>query len=333
MLAAVATLVLALLLLAGGAEGLVRGAVTLARRWRVSSLFIGLTIVGFGTSAPEFASSALAGLRGQTGIAVGNVLGSNLFNIAFILGLTAVIRPVVVRLEQVRVEVFVTIAVAVIPFIALGTDYRFDRWFGGLLLVGLGAYVAWGFRRARTHPEPEAPEAETELERELALQRPAMLATPMGAALLALAGLAVLLLGAHLLVESASDLARRWGLSELIIGMTIVAAGTSAPELVTAIVATRRGQPDLVVGNILGSNIFNVLGVLGATAALRPQVVQPAALWVDAPVMLLASIALLPIVTTAQRVSRAEGGFLLLGYALFLVCRITIAPTWFGAAG
>jgi cation:H+ antiporter len=313
-----------LALLAVGAELFVRGSVRIGQRLGVSTFAIGLTVVAFGTSTPELGTSLVASLRGQGDIAVGNVVGSNVFNIALILGATAIVCPIPVRLALVRKEVWLVVATATLPFLALFGDGRIGRLPGALMLVGLALYVARQLRAGRRDP---AAETERELERELALPSAAAAPPRLAAASVSIAaGLAMLVAGSALLVESASAIARALGVSELVIGLTIVAAGTSTPELFTSLVAALRRQPDIAIGNVLGSNVFNVLGILGATCLASPQRVAPQVLRLDAPVMLAASLALLPIVGTQARISRGEGLGLCLGYAayvgtLFLLAR------------
>lgn len=317
-----------LLMLTSGAEGLVRGSVALAKRLGVSSFFIGLTIVGFGTSTPELATSVTAAVRGSADIAVGNVVGSNICNIALILGVASLICPIALRLDVVRREVLVVITVAFVPWIALTSGGRLERWQGAVMLAGLAAYLWVGYARGRREAEHEA-EAERELEHELGLDRAGSLTRPLVGAALVVIGLVLLVGGSYGLVASASEIARGLGVSELVIGLTIVAVGTSAPELFTSVVAAVRGQPDLAVGNVLGSNVFNVLGILGLTCVVTPQAVSPRVLAFDVPVMVVASVACLPIMLSGARISRLEGGLFLCGYVLYVVALFTSAVGWF----
>ncbi|MFH0943853.1 MAG: calcium/sodium antiporter [Planctomycetota bacterium] len=310
-------LLAALILLALGAEGLVRGSVGVARRCGISSFFIGLTIVGFGTSTPELFTSIVASLRGQTDIAVGNVVGSNIFNTALILGLTALVCPIPVRLAVVRREVLVVIAASVLPYLALSSGGVLGRPQGALFLGLLGIYLIRGYRAGRREGALEAA-LEQELEAELRLpvvKRPPGLVVNVVWIIL---GLAVLILGSRLLVHSSSALARSLGVSDLVIGLTIVAAGTSAPELFTSIVAAARKQSDIAVGNILGSNIFNLLGILGTSALVTGQRISGQLLWLDLPLMILLAVVLLPIVLTGALISRFEGAVLALVYLAYL---------------
>ncbi|HRQ72495.1 MAG TPA: calcium/sodium antiporter [Phycisphaerales bacterium] len=320
-----------LLVLTLGAEGLVRGSASLAKRMGVSSFFIGLTIVGFGTSTPELATSVTAAIRGSADIAVGNVVGSNICNIALILGVASLICPIALKLDLVRRETFIVIAVACVPWIALTSGGRLERWHGAAMLAGLLVYLWLGYVRGRRDAQREAAAAaERELEHELGLDKPGPMTRPLVCVAMVLAGLALLVGGSYMLVSSASEIARSLGISELVIGLTIVAVGTSAPELFTSVVAAVRGQPDLAVGNVLGSNVFNILGILGITCLATPQAVSRQVLWFDVPVMLAASLACLPIMLSGARISRAEGAALLCGYGLYVAGLFTVVGGWFG---
>lgn len=312
-----------LLLLAVGAEALVRGSVAIARRLGLSSFFIGLTIVGFGTSMPELAATLGAALQGREGIGLGNVVGSNLMNIALILGLTAWLNPIPVRYAVIRTEVRIAIACAFVPLLALtNADLRLERHHGVLLLIGMALFLWRGYRVGKAEAaeeramqalleEPPVPGAERRLSLPAAL-------------LLILAGLAVLVFGADLLVGSASDIARSLGVSDVIIGLTVVAFGTSAPELVTSLVAARRGQQDVAVGNVLGSNIFNALGILGVSCTTVPQAVSPDLLYYDTPALVVVSLALVPFLSKDGRMSRIEGAVLVLGYVALVAFRVAV---------
>ncbi|MEP0774130.1 MAG: calcium/sodium antiporter [Acidobacteriota bacterium] len=304
----VALFLLGLALLLGGAEALVRGAAALAARLGITPLAIGLTVVAFGTSAPELAASILAARAGAGDIAVGNVVGSNIFNVLFILGLAAVIAPLVVQRQLVRVDVPVMIAVSLLV-VPLAWDGRISRAEGALLLGGVILYTVLLLRAARQDPEDGAPS-------------PAQ-GTLLGQLALVVAGLAALVLGARWLVAGAVALARVLGLSELIIGLTVVAAGTSLPEVAASVVAALRGQRDIAVGNVVGSNIFNILCVLGGAALVGGGVpVAAAARHLDIPVMIAVAVACLPIFFTGHRISRWEGALFLayyLAYTLYLV--------------
>lgn len=318
-----------LVLLTLGAEALVRGASSLALRMGLSSFFIGLTIVGFGTSTPELATSLGAAAAGLADVNVGNVVGSNIFNVAVILATAALIAPIPVNARVVRGEVWLMIAVAFVPYGAMLTGNVLTRGQGLLMLAGIVAYVVRGYFAGRK----ETAAAQDTLTAELAIETGAAKAKgqPVLSVGLILAGLALLVLGARVLVTHAVDIAESVGVSELTISLTIVAAGTSMPELFTSVVAALRKQSDIAIGNVLGSNIFNVLGISGLTAAIYPQTVNAQVLWLDAPVMIAASVACLPIMMTQARVSRAEGVALLAGYAAYIYVLLSWAPRWFGA--
>ncbi|MBI3438532.1 MAG: calcium/sodium antiporter [Proteobacteria bacterium] len=294
-----------LALLAIGGECIVRGAVGVARRFGVSELLIGLTLVGFGTSTPELLTSINAALHNANGLAVGNVIGSNIFNILLIGAVGALITPIAVRTRTVVRDGLATIAVTA----GLATyAYYFPsvgRLAGAVMLLILGAYVfvAWLTERSTSPGAGEAP----------ATQR-GFVASLLFAAI----GLAALIFGADLLVDGASALARAMGLSETLIGLTIVAIGTSLPELMTSVVAGVRGRSGVALGNVLGSNIYNGLGVLGATALVRPVTFPPDLGVVDWSVFVGSAIIFVIFASTRQRIGRGEGALLLLGFACYM---------------
>ena len=296
-----------LALLLGGAVALVRGASRLATALRISPLVIGLTVVAFGTSSPELAASLASARAGSGDLALGNVVGSNIFNVLFILGLAAVISPLTVHRKLVRMDVPIMIAVAAVPLL-LGADGVIARAEGivmvAILLLYLGVLL-WEARREGVASNAAEPGRPSRLGR---------------AALLALAGLGMLTVGAGWLVEGASSIARSFGVSELVIGLTLVAAGTSLPEVATSLVAAVRGQRDLAVGNVVGSNIFNVLAVLGVSAAASPAGVPVAASArsFDLPIMMVVSVACLPVFFTRLCIDRWEGSLFLLVYVLYV---------------
>ncbi len=319
----------ALIALTIGAELLVRGAAAVARRFGVSSFFIGLTIVGFGTSAPELATGISSALRGHADINVGNVVGSNIFNIAMILGVTSLLCPIPVQLRLVRAETPLVIGVAFVPLLTLISGGVITWWMGAAMFAGLLVYIGRGFRSGRRDGAAEAA-AEQELERELGITR-ARSARPLLSVLLIALGLGALVGGSMLLVDAAVGIARSLGVSELVIALTIVSAGTSAPELVTSLVAAMRKQSDIAIGNIMGSNIFNIMGILGITSMIREQEVTRQTIMLDTPMMIAVSVALLPIMNSHSRISRAEGVFLLVLYAAYVTILFTLAPAWFSA--
>jgi cation:H+ antiporter len=301
-----------------GAELLVRGASLLALRMGVSSLFVGLTIVGFGTSTPELGASVAATLEGATTVSVGNVLGSNLFNIGAILGITALMRPIHVKLAAVRRELLVALGAALLVFLAAPLG-GIPPWLGAVFLALLAAFLWTTYRAARRAPQAEEMLADAELASTLARAgetQPKPSSAWSNLALI-LAGLALLLVGSRFFVAASLEIARSLGVPELVIGLTLVSAGTSLPELVTSVVAARRGNADIAIGNVIGSNVFNVLGILGVAAVVGRQDVPRSALLIDAPLMVLATLALLPILKNDGRISRVEGGLLLGGYVVY----------------
>lgn len=304
-------LIAGLALLVIGAEALVRGASRLAARFGIPSLVIGLTVVAFGTSAPEMAVSIQSANHGQGDISVGNVVGSNIFNVLMILGLSALVIPLSVSRQLIRLDVPTMIGASLLAWL-LAEDQSYGRLDGLLLFAGILAYTALQIRsglRARSG-------AGSEFDAEYGERVEGRLAI-LGHLFFVVAGLAMLVWGADLLVDGAVALARELGLSELVIGLTIVAAGTSLPELATSVVAALKGERDIAVGNIVGSNIFNLLAVLGVAAMVSPVPisVSPNALAFDYPVMTAVALACLPIFFTGYRINRWEG-LLFLGYYL-----------------
>lgn len=319
-----------LVVLTMGADVLVRGASGLARAAGVTPLVVGLTVVAFGTSAPEVAVSVRASVAGQTGVALGNVVGSNVFNILVILGLSAVVAPLLVQRQLVRQDVPVLIGVSLLP-ILMALDGALARWEGILLLGGGATYAAFlvwgGLRSAARASGPRLPRVP-----------PAFRTWAVGILLVGV-GLVGLVLGAHLFLEGAVAVARGFGISELVIGLTLVAAGTSLPELATSIVAAVRGERDIAVGNAIGSNIFNILVVLGAAATVAPAglPVPPGALTFDLPVMVAVALVCLPIFFTDWTITRGEGVLFVAYYVAYLVYLFLDASgheaeTLFGAA-
>jgi cation:H+ antiporter len=296
-----------------GAEVLIRSAVSLAFRAGMTPLVVGLTVVAAGTSAPELVVSMLAALRDQSGIALGNVVGSNICNILLIAGSAALIRPMVVHRAVVRREMPVMVAVSVIAAALLWSGQALLRPEAALLLGLLALTMAWSIRAARREAEGEpAAGAIPQADRSVAVS----------VALLA-AGLGMLALGADRFVEGAVELARALGLSEAVIGLTVVALGTSLPELATSIVAALRGESDLALGNIVGSNIFNLLGILGISGLLHP-IALPVGAGVDLLVMLGAALLVYPLARTGPRLQRWEGAALVglyIGYVAWLLVR------------
>lgn len=294
-----------IILLIVGAESLVRGASRLAMAIGISPLVVGLTVVAYGTSAPELAVTLQAALAGQADIGLGNIVGSNIANVLLVLGLSATVAPLVVSKQLVRLEVPLMIGLSFLVLL-LGLDGRISRPDGLVLFAGAVGYSVFVIRQSRRENQATAVNNSGQPEQ----KQP----WPVQVGLIVV-GLGLLVLGSRWLVDGATVFARLLGVSELIIGLTIVAAGTSLPELATSVVATIRGQRDISVGNAIGSNIFNIVAVLGLASALSPGgiPVPTAALGFDIPVMIAVAIACLPIFFTGQKISRWEG-WLFVGY-------------------
>lgn len=292
-------LVCGLVLLVVGAEALVRGASRIAAALGITPLVIGLTVVAFGTSTPELAVSVLAGLNGQGGLAIGNVVGSNIFNVLFILGVSSLIVPLVVAQQLIRLDVPLMIGVSLLTwfFARDGTIGPFE----GLvfLVTGIG-YTVFVLRASRKEKR-DVPDEATAGRAWLSV-------------LYVVAGLALLLMGSRWLVDGAVAIARNLGVSDLVVGLTIVAAGTSLPEVATSVMASVRGERDIAVGNVVGSNIFNIVFILGLAALTSGGIpVEASAIRFDIPVMVAVAVACLPVFFTATRLDRWEG-FVFLGY-------------------
>ncbi len=319
---AMVLILVGLALLIAGGESLVRGAAGLAAAARISPLVIGLTVVAFGTSAPEFAVTLQAAVLGQAELALGNVVGSNIFNVLFILGLSSLIVPLTVAAQLIWWDVPLMVVASVL-LLLLGLDGTIGRWDGVPLLAGLVAYTAWAVFQSRR----ESRDVEDEYARQIAGATTAWKYAIVQLVWIA-AGLALLALGSRWLVDGAVAVARFLGVSELIIGLTIVAAGTSLPETVTSVIAGLRGQRDIAVGNIVGSNLFNLLGVLAISAMVAPGgvPVAPEALHFDIPVMIATAVACLPIFFTGHVISRWEGA-LFLGYYAAYLAHLILAAT------
>lgn len=300
----------ALVVLYCGAEALVRGSASLALRLGIAPLVVGLTVVAFGTSSPEVFVSLKAAFAGHGDLAVGNVVGSNLFNVGVILGLSAVIVPIRVQLQLLRLDAPVMVAaMLVVPLLLLGPS-EVSRWEGAALLAALAVYITMNILLARRSPVPEV-----QREFEEGLPQPA--SSKLLAVGLVVVGLVLLALGSRLLTDNAIELARAFGVSEAVIGLTIVAAGTSVPELAASLVAALKREADLAIGNVIGSNIFNVLAILGIAAVARPfsaPNIRPFDIWY----MIGVCAALLPLLWTNLRLQRLEGALLLAAYCVYV---------------
>lgn len=321
----IAMLVAGLVLLVVGGEFLVRGASSLAAIIGISPLVIGLTVVAFGTSSPELAVSIQAGLSGNPDIAMGNVVGSNIFNVLFILGACAVILPLLVTQQLVRLEVPIMIAASFLVAL-LALDGKLGFVDGLLLFAGIAGYTTWAIVRSRR----ETAAAQAEFAQEYGEQK---LAPKKSGAEIArnvafvIAGLGVLVLGARWLVDGSITIARAFGIDEVIIGLTIVAAGTSLPEVATSIIATIRKERDIAIGNVVGSNIFNLLAILGISSMVTPGGlnVAPSVINFDIPIMIAVAVACLPIFFTGYTIARWEGVLFLLSYVAYTVFLVLTA--------
>lgn len=305
---------LGLVALSFGAEWLVRGASRIAVVLRVSPLVIGLTIVAYGTSTPEMMASVVAAVRDRADITLGNVLGSNIANIGLILGLVALIAPLRVSMRLMRRELPIMVGVTLL-FYFLAWRLYFGRFTGVGFLLGLVVFTVLVLRWARHEPETIQAEYESYDRAGRRSEHP-VLRTSI---LLAVGGMLVLFAGGDLVVRGAVPLARLMGISDIVIGASLVAVGTSLPELATALVAARRRQADIIIGNLVGSNLFNILGALGLSALIRPVQVAPSLLRFEFLALLLFTGAMAVVLYTGQRVSRAEGGVLLASYVVFMV--------------
>ena len=299
-----------LVLLYIGGEALIRGSSSLALRLGLTPLVVGLAVVACGTSAPELVVSVKAAMDNQGAIAIGNVIGSNILNIGLILGVTALICPLVVQNQILRLDAPIMMAVSLIAWWIL-SDLDVGRLEGGLLVAGLLAYISFTVMYAKRM----TPTAEVTAEYAEAVH-------PSGGSvgrdvLFVLGGLVLLVLGARFMVDGSVGFARLFGVSEAIIGLTIVAVGTSLPELVTCVVAATKNEPDIALGNVIGSNIFNLLGILGGAALVKPMTgggIQTT----DIFVCIAFALVLLPIMRTGNRLSRTEGFLLLAGYVCYI---------------
>jgi cation:H+ antiporter len=337
-------IVLGLVLLVAGGELLVRGASGLATRIGMSSLVVGLTVVAFATSAPELAVTLGAVMGGEPGLAVGNVVGSSIANVLMILGSSAIILPLLVKVQLVRIDIPFMAALSIL-FLLLAIDGGFSRVDGLILVVLLVLYIAVAIilsrrdghvdelrgpgasiatasagrvgQTARTSGDTMT-EAVEDVEARGSIGRDVVLV---------LIGVVLLVVGANILVKGATGIATAFGVSDLIVGLTVVAIGTSLPELATSIVAVRRGQRDLAVGNVVGSNIFNIGAVAGLAAMISPTglPVPESALALDIPLMIAASVVLLPLAFTGSVIARWEGGLLVALYVSYLLYTVLAA--------
>lgn len=311
-----------LVILILGADLLVRGASRLAAAFGISPLVIGLTIVAIGTASPEIAVSIQAAAIGQGDLTLGNVLGSNIFNILFILGVTSILAPILIAEQLIRKDAPILLGVSLLTFV-LALDGNLGAMDGTILLSLLVVYMFFALRQSRS----ESSEVQKEYAEEYAKKVSRTTKSIFTNSLFILIGLGLLVFGSNWLVESAVQIATVLGVSELIIGLTIVAMGTSLPEVATSVIAAFKGESDIAVGNAVGSNIFNLLGVLGIGALVSPDgiFVAQTVLQFDLPVMVFVALVTLPVFYIDSRISRIEGGLLLSYYIIYVALVILLA--------
>lgn len=321
---------LGLVFLVVGSELLVRGASRIAAAAGIPPLVVGLTVVAFGTSSPELAVGVQSALAGTGAVTVGNVVGANIINVLLILGLAAVILPLSVAQQLVRLDVPLMIGVGAL-FYGLAYDGSFSRFDGAVLIAGIVAYTAFCVWQSRRESRAAREEFEEEFAPPSEEKRGKGYYALNG--LLVLVGLGLLFQGSNWLVDSATTFARALGVSELLIGLTVVAIGTAMPEIATTVLASIRGERDIAVGAVIGSVLFNLMGVIGIAAAVAPKGIDvpPAALAFDLPVMLAVFAACLPIFFIGGRVSRGEGALFLFYYAAYTAYLILSAGNSSGA--
>jgi len=308
----VVQLIAGLILLIVGAEGLVKGASRIATSMGITPLVIGLTVVSFGTSSPELAVSLVSSLSGNPEIALGNVVGSNIFNVLFILGVSSLIVPLVVHQQLIRIDVPILIGISGLTWL-LASDGQFQRW-EGILFILMGAAYTWMLVRLSKKEKDKV--VQQEYEEAFGEEKSVPLAKKTWVSVLfVLGGLVILVLGSRWLVNSAVAIAQQFGISDLVIGLTIIAAGTSLPEVATSVIAAIRGERDIAVGNVIGSNIFNLFFILGLSAVVGEGGldVPESAIAFDLPVMTIVAIACLPVFFTGKKLDRWEG-VIFLGY-------------------
>ena len=291
-----------------GAEGLIRGSSNLALRMGITPLVVGLTVVAFGTSTPELVVSLKAAIIGNSSISLGNVIGSNIANIALILGVGALVRPLNIHAKVIMREIPIMIGLSILLIIFL-LDGELAFVEGLIFVIGIVVYIVVNIKLARN-------EKSVEISSEFEEGLKSKLGTPISVVLIVI-GLALLVVGANLFVQSAVAIAKIFEVSDAVIGLTIVAIGTSLPELITSVVASYKKESDIAVGNVVGSNIFNILAILGITSLIIP--ISSAGIgYIDLGMMLLTAILLLPLSRTSFSITRLEGTFLLLGYAGYI---------------
>ena len=314
-------LVVGVLLLTMGGELLIRGALSASNRLGISPLLSGLVIVGFGTSSPELAVSVDAALNSSPDISIGNVVGSNISNVLLILGICAIISPMAVKPSALTRDGAVVLG-STLVFMAMIAGGFLGRLDAAILLVLLAAYLVWAYRSEKD--APDSPAAEVHIaEAEEINKKPS---GAFGIILSVSAGLALLIGGSNVLLTGAIGIAGSYNISEAVIGLTLVAVGTSLPELSISVMAAFRKHTDVAIGNILGSNIFNVLGILGISAMMQPLTVNPRILQFDQWVLIGLSLLIMLFLYTGRKLTRWEGGFLLMGYIVYILISFTLFP-------
>ncbi|UYG09163.1 calcium/sodium antiporter [Halomonas sp. M4R1S46] len=306
------------LLLTSGGEALIRGALAAANRMSVSPLLSGLLIVGFGTSAPELVVSIDAALNERPDMAIGNVVGSNIGNILLILGICTLITPLAVKPLVLRRDGVTVVAASILFLILVGGD-ALVRSDAAMFLLALLVYLIWAYWTERSGEAPSAQLHRAEGQELTSLPR-----TVLWIIMAIVSGLVLLIAGSQVLLMGAVGIAETLGVSEAVIGLTLVAVGTSLPELSISVIAAFRRHADVAIGNVLGSNIFNLLGILGVSALLQPLPVHERIIKFDQWIMLGTSLILLLFLYTGSRLSRLEGGLLLLGYGVYVSLSFTV---------
>lgn len=295
-----------------GAEWLIRGAISISNKFGVSQLVIGLTVVAFGTSAPELAVSVSSAIQGLSDVALGNVVGSNIVNIGAILGISAIISPIAVSKSTIKKEIPIMIGISFL-LLAIILDGKIDFVDGALLVIGIIVFTGYSYRSSKKDTDIETIQNYQVLQKNIISKSTIFIA----------AGLLLLTVGSFLTVDNAVIIGNSFGISELFMGLTVVAIGTSLPELITSIVAAKKGHADLSVGNIVGSNIFNIMAILGISSLISGITVSEQIL-IDIGIMLAFSLILIPIMRSGFIISRKEGMLLIagyVGYVIFLLYR------------
>lgn len=310
--------IVGVVLLAAGGEGVVRGSLSVAKRRNMSPLLVGLVIVGFGTSAPELVVSVDAALNQRPDIAIGNIVGSNIGNVLLILGVCALVTPLAVRPLALHRDAVVVVAASVL-FVVLVGGAALARSDALVFLAAFAAYLVWAYRSERREAAPDA-----EVRRAEASELSHLPPSGRWATFAIVAGLVSLVGGSRVLLIGAIGMAERVGVSDAAIGLTLVAVGTSLPELSVSLIAAYRRHADVAIGNVLGSNIFNLLGILGISALLQPLPVHARIVQFDQWVMLGAALVVLVFLSTGRRLTRLEGGALVVGYGLYAWLGLTV---------